>query len=217
MIRNLKILVAAAMALVAFGAVGASGAQAAEFHCSVAPCVLTPGLDGTAKNSHHVFIVENEAKTESVSFTCNQITGSAQSSTKTATTVTLKGISYDTCTVNGSPPVTVDMNGCEYEFTNANGVNILCPEGKEIEVTVTNCTFKIAGGQKLGGIGYTTIGTEPNREVTISTNVTGIAVTASNPCAFINPSQKLIGRYTTGNTIVTGETTGGVMADAWYA
>jgi hypothetical protein len=34
MIRNLKILVAAAMALAALGVFGASGAQAAEFHCS---------------------------------------------------------------------------------------------------------------------------------------------------------------------------------------
>ena len=38
MIRNLKVLVAAAMALAAFGVFSASGAQAAEFHCSAEPC-----------------------------------------------------------------------------------------------------------------------------------------------------------------------------------
>ena len=63
MIRNLKVLVAAAMALAAFGVFSASGAQAAEFHCSTEPCTGTLKPDETAgtKTSHHVFIVHNSA------------------------------------------------------------------------------------------------------------------------------------------------------------
>ena len=48
MIRNLKVLIAAAMVL---GAFSASGAQAAEFHCGVVNCVFTTSPDGTVGTS----------------------------------------------------------------------------------------------------------------------------------------------------------------------
>jgi hypothetical protein len=68
MIRNLKILLAAAMALAALEAISASGAQAAEFHCTVEPCRVTLKPDGTGKTAHHVLVVrKGEA---SGSFTC---------------------------------------------------------------------------------------------------------------------------------------------------
>jgi hypothetical protein len=95
---------------------------------------------------------------------------------------------------------------------------VLCPAGKAIEIKVpaTGCTFTI-GAQTLGGINYANLGEAPNRTVTVSTNVTGIAGTANDSCTTlsINPGA-ITGDYTTGNTIVTGETSGGVMADAWY-
>jgi Tfp pilus assembly protein PilV len=216
MTRNFKILVAAAMALTAFGAIGVAGAQAVEFHCSVQPCKLTPNLDGTAKNAHHVIIIENQDKTESAQLTCNQITGHANSATTTFSSFTLTNIAYDTCTINGSPPAVVDMNGCEYEFTASGGLKILCPVGKQIEITVTGCTFKIPA-QSLTGAGYATVGSAPNREVTLSIKSSSMVVTASTPCAFIDPAQVIVGTYTTGNTLITGETSGGAMADHWYA
>lgn len=53
MIRNLKVLLAAAMALAAFGAFSASSAQAVEteFHCEVAPCSFTLKTDPARGNS----------------------------------------------------------------------------------------------------------------------------------------------------------------------
>jgi hypothetical protein len=229
MIRNLRILVAAAMALTAFGVVGATSAQAAdEFHCSVEPCTLTTGPDGTAKNSHHVFIVENEAKSESVAFTCNKLVGYATSNTKTATDVTLTEFAgkelYQECTANGSPGVTVDMNGCTYTFTghggtnDTSGVHVLCPAGKVIQVTINKCVFDIPPQTLTTGIGYVTAEPPPNRQVTVTANVPNITVEATGNQAecLINPNQKLIGTYTTGNTLVTGETHAGVMAEAWY-
>jgi hypothetical protein len=217
MIRNLRILVAAAMALMALGAIGASSAHAVEekFHCSVAECRLTPKTDGTLKNAHHVFIVENEAKTESASFTCESIRGHAREG-KTGIKITLTEITYDNCTINGSSGVTVDMNGCDYLFTQTNQVDVICPTEKTIELRIPGCTFTIHGQTNLGGIGYTTIGKEPEREVTVSTNVTVPEVTVSDPCTFIKPGQKLIGTYTTGFTTVTGETEAGARADAWF-
>jgi hypothetical protein len=230
MIRNLKILIAAAMTLTAFGAVSASGAQAAEelFHCSVAPCRFRALPDGTGKTAHHVFEVHSLDTKENVSFTCNTLSGHGTAKNKTEEDVTLTEIKYNTCSVNGSPGVTVDMNGCEYTFTSKGGgvndganVHVLCPVGKKIEVTVPGgCTFSIAAQTPTGnGIGYHNEGVTPARTITVTANVHGIVTTASAGCsALINPNQTLEGTYTTGNTHVTGETDDGldVMADAWF-
>jgi hypothetical protein len=218
MIRNLKVLLAAAMALAAIGAVSAGAAQAAEFHCSVANCRFTALPDGSGTTAHHVFIVENSTKSESVSFTCNELRGEGTSVPTTTSEVTLEAIKYETCKVNGTPGVVVDMNGCDYLFKAAGTVTIKCPEGKKIEVTVPGgCTFSIAAQGPLSTIGYTTIGTSPTREVTVTANVSPIAVTGNATCnSLINTGQTLTGTYTTGNTKVRGETQAGAIADAWF-
>ena len=228
MIRNLKVLVAAAMALAAFGAISASGAQAVvEFHCSAEPCTGVIKPDGTAKTAHHVFIVETEDTSESVSFTCNELAGGTTASFKKTTTEVEVGgtvgsasaLVYKECLVNGSGKVTVDMNGCKYNFTAAGHVTITgCTNAaKQIEVTKENCTYDIPE-QTLTTIKYHNIGTTPNREITVETDVHPILVTVTGNKAdcLIDPTKKLIGTYTTGNTLVTGQTGAGVMADAWW-
>jgi hypothetical protein len=226
MIRNLKVMLAAALALTALGAIAASAHAADEFHCSVEPCRLNAGPDGTGKTTHQVFIVKNAAETESVSFTCEKLTGVGTNATKTATEVKLPltNTSYANCTVNGSPGVVVDAAGCEYVFHSAGGttdqagVDVVCSGTNKIQVTVPGgCTFTI-GNQSLTGIGYHTINESPNREVTVTSNVSGIATTANATCAaLINPNQTLTGFYTTGNAIVTGAVDStGAMAEAWY-
>jgi hypothetical protein len=232
MIRNLKVLVAAAMALAAFGVFSASGAQAAEFHCSAEPCVGTLKPDETAgtKTAHHVFIVENSTTTESVSFTCNQLAGSTTVSIKKTTSSIEVGdivgganaLVYKECTVNGSIPVTVDMNGCKYNFTASGTVTITgCTNAaKQIEITYSTaagaCTQDVKEQGPLSTITYHNTATTP-RQVTVSTDVHPIAVTATGTAAacFINPNQTLTGTYTTGNTIVTGETAG-AQDDTWW-
>jgi hypothetical protein len=220
MVRNFKILVAAALALTALGAMGASGAQAAEkFHCSVAPCTYTAREDGEGKTGHQVFIVENAAATESVSFTCKKITGHGVSATKTASTVTVLA-AYSECTVNGSAGVEVVMNGCDYEFSEAGTVSVVtCDTNKKIEVKLaTGCIYTIGQQGPLSTIKYHNIGTTPNREVTVEPTVAGIAVgtDGTDVQCLIKTAQTLSGTYTTGNAIVTGETPGGAMADAWF-
>jgi len=229
MIRNLKVLVAAAMALGALGAVGASSSHAALFHCEAEPCTgkLKPDESSGTKTSHHVFIVENAAKTESVSFTCNSLDGKTTVSIgKTSGEAEFGGnvgaanaLVYNTCTVNGGPPATVDMNGCKYNFNAAGAVTITgCTNAaKQIEITISGCTFDIPE-QALAGITYHTIGITPNREVTGEANIKSITVTAATgtkAACTINPSQALTGTYTTGNTLATGELIG-VMLDGWW-
>ena len=246
MLRKLQSLLAAALALTALGAM-ASSAHAAEelFHCSVEPCRVRASTDGTGTTAHHVFIIENAAKTESASFTCESFRGEARSNTKTTSELTFAWPNtalrpnhdreaYDNCKVNGSPGVEFHMNGCEYVFHSAGGgtgtakVDVICPEGQFIEFRLgASCVFKIGTNKGLTGIGYHTINEPPNREVTVTANVTvpNVVVGANCPIAAGTDT----GTFSTGNTIVTTEednltesqevTEGKVptMADGWWA
>jgi len=227
MIRNLNVLMAAAMALGSIGAIGVAGAHAAEekFHCSVEPCRFTARSDGTGKTAHQVFVVKG-ANNEEVSFTCNGVTAEATSSTKTATALSFTNINYGPeteCSVNGTPGVSVTTTGCAYEFTSPGGatsteLHIVCTGS--IRIGIFRCTFRI-GSQRLKGPKYHNIGKEADTttEVTVENAITGIAVTQEGTgCKTTEP---LTGSFTTGNVIVTGETdpaTGTpVMANGWWA
>ena len=228
MIRNLKVLVAAAIALAAFGAFSASGAHAAvEFHCSVEPCTgtLKPDEAANTKTSHHVFIIENAAKTESASFTCGQLHGEGTASTKTFAQLEVKNLNYTECFVNGSGKVTVDMNGCKYNFTASGTVTVTgCneKEGKKLPIELTipeiGCTYFIPEQGPLTGVTYHNIGTSPTRQITVSVNTTVPTVTGVGGSCPVKVSQTLTGTYTTGNTIVTGETDNAEakQVDTWW-
>jgi hypothetical protein len=232
MIRNLKVLMAAATALAAFGVFSASGAQAAEFHCSVEPCdgTLKPDEAVGTKTAHHVFIVDNTLG-ESVSFTCYLDGHTTVSLKKTMSQIEFGGavgaanaLNYTGCLVNGSIPVTVDMNGCKYNFTAAGTVTITgCNEGKQIEVTYETasgkCVLGVPAQGPLSTIKYHNIGTSPKREVTVEANVTPIKVnriSGTKATCIIDPTVTLTGTYTTGNTLITGETAAGAQLDTWW-
>jgi hypothetical protein len=223
MIRNLKVLLVAAMAVAAFTAVNASGAQAAEeFHCSVEPCRyrLHPDEVAGTKTAHHVFIVKN-SKGESVSFTCNTLDGEGRSLTKTATELTVQNLQYTECLANPGGKVNVRMNECDYDFAALGGavgsspgarVEIRCPGTKHIEIEIEpeHCVFEVTP-QDLKGVHYHNIGTAgtSSTEVTVEANVPGIVVekglNAGTKCGIPTGSLTLTSEYTTGNTIVTAE------------
>lgn len=216
MFRNLKILLASVMALTALGAMGAHGAQAAEFHCSMSPCQITALADGTAKNSHHVLVVTQGSN--SVSVTCNSISGKATLTGFTSKEVTFTNLVYTGCTAGGESSI-VTTGTCDYLFTNDGTVHLTGCGGGAIHITLpaTGCTFTIGGAQTFGGVSYATLGSTPTRTVTVGVNITGIVGTADDDCTSlgINPGE-FTGDYTTGNTIATGETAGSVMADGWF-
>jgi len=239
MIRNLKVLLLAAMAMAAFGALNASGAQAAEeFHCSVSPCRFQLNPDGTGTTAHHVFVVKNSLG-ESVSITCKKLEGDGTIAATTSTDVTLTGLAYKECNANGEE-AHIDMNGCEYTFTSANGapgnatgsqVHVLCPGVAHIEITVTEaathttkCIYAVTP-QTATGVRYTNIGkeSETTTEITATANTTALTVEVlkgtTKPECLIDPTKTPItGTYTTGNTKVTAETDPGeAMANGWWA
>jgi hypothetical protein len=231
MSRKLKALVAAALALVVVGAV-AGGAQGAdEFHCSVSPCRATTKTDGTGTTAHQVLVIENAAKTESVSFTCESFRADAELSETTSeirTTFTNEREAYDNCTVNGTPGVIIHMNTCAYAFRGGAAaredkgeIHVECTKaGDKIETTLPSGCVMTAGPQTLSGVGYHNIGEagKTTTEATVTANIPGVAVTADGTKATcgINPAQTLTGTYTTANTIVTGETPAGTMANIWF-
>ncbi len=228
MSRKIKHSLAVALALVAFGAITASAHAADEFHCSVSPCRLTAQPDGTGKSAHHVIIIETATTDQSLVITCETLRGHIEVVGLFGHTLFFfTAAFYDNCTVNGSAGVEVAMNGCEYKFNAAGGTTdaanlaVVCPSGKKIEFKYNGCTMTISGGFESSGVGYTTVGTTPTREITVTINhVTipsaNIKADGTKAQCLIDPEQSLTGTYTTGNTRFTGETTAGVMADAWY-
>ena len=230
MIRNLKVLLAAALALTAFGALGVAGAHAEDaFHCNLNPCRGTLLPDGTGATAHHVFIIENEATTESVSFTCASLSGEGELVGNEAAELTVKNLAYNSCKANGSAGVTVKMNTCDYLFTGAGGrtdeaeVHVSCTTpGDTITIEYNGCIVHI-GELRAKGIGYKNEGSPGSRVVTATVNhvtipANKITITGTKAQCLINPSQPLVGTYTTGNTLVTGEENKSPfnMADAWY-
>jgi hypothetical protein len=240
MTRNLKALLAAAMALAALGAIGVTGASAAgeQFHCEIEPCRIRASQDGTLKTGHQVFNVELGGVIKAA-FTCETISGDATNSTKTSKSIELTEIKYGGCTVNGSPEVVVDMNGCTYLFNSERNaastarVEVKCPGTAVIEVTFRDptshalkCTIDIAGGQDLTGINYHNIGTAGTEttETTVEANTSAITVqargTSDAECFGLPRNTNLTAHYTTGNAIATGEEdkeTSPTMTGAWWA
>jgi len=223
MTRNLKAIVAAALALGAIAAVSASGAEAAEFHCNVEPCRFRLNSDGTGKTAHHVFIIDDKTTGQTLTITCSRLTGEGRSNTKTFLEAVVTGLNYNDveCRDTGAAKVTVEMNGCTYHFRSAGQVSVACEVGKKIELKyASGCVITVGPQGPLNGITYTTIGVSPNREVTVSVNVVGIAVAFDGTKAQcgVEPTDVFEGTYTTGNTIVTAETddVSEAMSDGWW-
>src|ERR1044071_1084386 len=251
MIRNLKVLIAAAMALTALGAIGVSGAHAAEekFHCSVEPCTMTLDKDGEGTTAHHVFVVKgltHAGVAGSVSFTCDELKGTATSKTKTFTEATFTNLEYleptpEKCTVAGQNIVTVKMNSCDYKFTSAGGgtangsvVHVECVnagDGIEIAIEGIAC-FKVTPTTTLAtatnpGVKYHDAGSGGVKHIMTAT-VSNIVVpaaavdivnTENAVCkGFLGFKSVTGATYTTGNTNVTAETDAvpPVTADGWF-
>lgn len=204
-----------ALVLTALGTLGASSTQAhtqAQFHCDRESCVGTVKSDGSSTTAHHVFVLLNNVG-ESVSITCNTLSGEGSLISQTANELTVSQVQYSGCKFGGYP-AEVRMNSCKYRFTASGEVTIEgCQAGKSIEVEVpeTKCIVTIAAQGPLKGITYHSIGekVKDTTEVTASAKVAGIAVTldgSSGQC-IIDPSKTPIKtEYTTGNTIISPET-----------
>jgi hypothetical protein len=160
MVRNLKGLGLAFIALLAMSAIGASTAEATpQFTCSTYPCTATgtaPLRDseyttpaGSVKCATHYKVEKYNAITEDFS---------AATSTVTVTVTTTN------CQAFGFLSATVNMNGCDYDWHATqrlaehhylHHVDITCPAGKAIVVTAGSCEATI--GAQVGLTDITTM------------------------------------------------------------
>ena len=175
MIRNLKALGLALVAMLAMGAMAVASASAQAGHISVAapPATLT-GTD-----------VKETAGEPTPSLTANEEKVHC-TSTKVTYTATLEAASnaeltvapkYEDCAI-GTAPATVTMNGCDYKFYDLTTVtsphkwsilaDLQCPVEKQVEIHkyssahnhttgVTTCTMTLRDEAANDGLGGTTV------------------------------------------------------------
>jgi hypothetical protein len=214
--RNLKVMALAAIALAALGVLAVSGAQAAEFHCSVEPCRYTLKPDGAGKTAHHVFAAKRGA--EVIVVTCETSEGEATSSNPTSKELTFTRLGFFPCTLSGVP-ASIRVNGCEYVYSSAGELTIKCAGGKGIEFSTASCTVRIEPQGPLPGIKYHDAGATKS-ELTLETSISGLKgeiIGTEAGCA-IKPGSFSEGEYRTGNAIITAETDNAEakMANVWW-
>ena len=144
---------------------------------------------------------------------CRQDIYSSTSATKTITAVTIKP-EYSECftTADEEQKVTIDESGCTYEFTVAlnttanteQTMHLLCPTGKKIEITHSNCTIAIHPQTVNTGFTYTP-NTNPEsgkHQITLDVKVQ-LNHTLHGLCQFVAPTNG------------TGTVTGSVTVSGW--
>jgi hypothetical protein len=172
MIHKLKTIGVALAAVMAFAAISASAASAAnEFHSAVAHTSLSGEQVG-----------EDVFTTNAGTVRCKKATYTGTNSTATSKHQVVAP-AYSECTAfGGFLNATIDTNGCTYTFTvsafPAGSVAIVCPEGKSIEVTTFACDVKV-GSQTRPGITYTNVAGPP-KHVTVDVSITGLTYTQTS-------------------------------------
>lgn len=135
MIRNIKALILAGLAVLAMSAVFAGGAQASQFTCGSYPCT---GTGEQPKATKHVFTVQGQkVECEEAHFE-----GSLAAASETIK-VTPK---YNKCTAFGIANAAVIMNSCYYDFTG--GVTTTVPThhfkgSVQVKCTTANDTITV--------------------------------------------------------------------------
>jgi hypothetical protein len=199
MIRNLKALGLALVAVFAMSAMAASAAQAVTDDAQVTVETFPAIFDGT-QNGVQVFNREGRTMTCTTAEFHSEV-----QSTDSKTTITVKP-TYSGCHSNipliGTLPMTVTMNGCDYLLhltkdtpsgTFTADTTIVCPLNKEIEVHIYQnhanhtsntslCTMKFPAQTPGGTIDLTNKaagGTTPKNWIEADINLAGITSTVT--------------------------------------
>jgi hypothetical protein len=206
MIRNLKALGLAAMAVFAMTAISASAAQAAPlFHAEEAP-VTYKGENVGGKEKF-------KTSAGTVECTTTSVTGESSESTSTEATISP---TYTGCKAFGFLTATVTMNGCSYKFHLVEGsspatatVDIVCPAGKDITISSTGCVVHVPAQTGLKHVVFDNEGSGATRDIKATNTVTGIKYTATGGCPG-GEGTKEDGEYS-GTTTVKGFKSGGAQ------
>jgi hypothetical protein len=183
MIRNLKALGLAMVAVFAMSAVAAAAAHAEFAHFkadSTSTFVKIHATQDPTGGAEQVFT------TNFGEVNCDILTATGTSD-NTASSVTLDSISYtadyfeesNACEAFGLE-ATINFNGCEYVFhagtydgegMSTGTADLVCPPGKEVEINAAGlCVVSVPGQTGLGNITYQNGGGTP-QDVTVEANV----------------------------------------------
>jgi hypothetical protein len=175
MMRNLKILGLALVAVFAMSSVAASMAAADQFTAEAYPTVLTGKTDPGAAADLFTTTTGN------VNCKSSTYTGTVSAATTTVSMLP----SYAECTAFGFPAV-IDVNGCTYLFHVMGGsstegdVDLECTGGNQVTVTAigagtTKCTVHVGSQADITGtVKYINTGSGTTREVTLEVDIGGI-------------------------------------------
>ncbi len=223
MIRNLKVLLLAALAVTALGALSASAAQAARFTAPGAAAGQTTEFkilkDGTGKTAHQVFDIRKADGTGVLSITCNEAAGTGTGVGPEPTEVTVPTLAFQGACNFAGQEVEVKNTGCNFIFTASGLLHIVndganaCAYGKQslhFTNTVLNCKVEV-GAQTVSGVKYHNLTAE--NTVTIEAPELTVSYKASGSgCEY---GESTNGLFTTGNAIVEGRRGGVKVNVAW--
>jgi len=229
-IRNLKTLGLALVAVFAMSAVAASAAHAtaASFSWDSGTTRLTGTAAPIAEGGTQKFTITAGALSTSCDtvYATAEVSGTSASSITTigsptyTNTVEEKAGEKHTCTNNVGGKVTVSTTNCNYRFnagttvtagTSSGTVDIVCPAGSE-GITVNSpglCLIHIFAQNGLGPVNYNTM-SGPPEDVTIEPLVNNITYTHTGLCG---NATKADGTYT-GQVTVKGENASGAQTNA---
>ncbi|HYJ21932.1 MAG TPA: hypothetical protein VEW07_07915 [Solirubrobacterales bacterium] len=170
--RRTKTLGLALIAVLALGAVSATGSQAAVFTADAYPATLT----GKDVNTEHGKLTRITIGNGALHVECTLVTLSATISGPT-TEVDFTP-TYGECFARGltTVPVTFTMNGCLYRIhattTTAGQTTIVCPAGQQIEIHVYENATKHAENKPIC-----------TYDIPAQGPITGIKISPTNPGA----------------------------------
>jgi hypothetical protein len=199
MIRNLKALGLALVAVFAMGALTASAASAQGKLTASGPVTLT-GTQTGAEGSNALTAFGAKTECASATYTGHKVATTPHESIPSGATQATITPHYGSCVADGFP-ATVAMNGCDYVFdlgattggvagTYGVGATVVCPVGKNIEVKAYSsgshsslvCTVKILHkATQYTGL-HATNGT--GGHVNVAGTITGIEAHKTGICLF---------------------------------
>lgn len=198
MIRNLKALGLALVAVLAVGAMMASAAQAkSTIFATTSSSPLA--VHATGEEIGEVFKIDGVAVTCKVSHYTGSVTNNSNTITITP--------SYTTCIVGGVVNLEITVGDCDYEFTGKNRValdhynatvSIKCVNSAGITIEAATCHMTVP---PQNGLGIVTVKSNTaGKDLTITLNVSGIegtVITDGFLCPFSGTGKKTGGTYTT--------------------
>jgi len=204
MIRNLKALGLALVAVFAMSAIAASAASALEFTATNGNYPVK--FSGTQPAAEpHAFTADGfTTECKVAEFNGTQ---KAKSSTSSATPT------YKECEVAGSGgflSATVTMNGCEYVFDVSGGANatvdLVCPAGKDVTIDAGSCVIHIAPFENKSHVNMSN--NKPHIDAKPTVSGIHAVLTDAFLCPFEGNTTTTTGTLTGGPVTLKGENEG---------